>query len=384
MKTLFRNGSIHTMNGTEVVHSLLVEDGRILDVNCDVPAGECQVVDLHGKTVLPGFHDSHEHFLCYATDKEKINFFGIRSLEEMAERTRRYIADRGIKKGEWIQGGGWNENEFDVPVLPSRQDLDKFCPDNPAIFTRTCCSVAVANTAALREPYEGDPENKGIFVYDEKVFYDLLEKAYRNGLQLAIHAIGDYTMDVILDCYEKIAAKYPKPDPRFRIIHCQITSEDILDRFARNGVLADIQPLFIRADMEIAEELLGKERVSTSYAWKTMLDKGIHVSGSSDAPVESFDPILAIHCAVTSQNLDGQPAGGWLPQQKLTVQEAVALYTTGSAYTSYEENVKGKLCPGYLADFIVLSQDIFSIPENEIVNTKVEQTYLGGKLVYSR
>ena len=239
-------------------------------------------------------------------------------------------------------------------------------------------------TAALREPYEGDPENKGIFVYDEKVFYDLLEKAYRNGLQLAIHAIGDYTMDVILDCYERIAAKYPKPDPRFRIIHCQITSEDILDRFARNGVLADIQPLFIRADMEIAEELLGKERVSTSYAWKTMLNKGIHVSGSSDAPVESFDPILAIHCAVTSQNLDGQPAGGWLPQQKLTVQEAVALYTTGSAYTSYEENVKGKLCPGYLADFIVLSQDIFSVPENEIVNTKVEQTYLGGKLVYSR
>ena len=511
--------------GTEAVEEVQERNTRL---------DGAQVVDLHGKTVLPGFHDSHEHFLCYATDKEKINFFGIRSLEEMAERTRRYIADRGIKKGEWIQGGGWNENEFDVPVLPSRQDLDKFCPDNPAIFTRTCCSVAVANTAALkaagifddiptlqdghivvdengvptgmlherarhlvydiltkytkeqlkqfildyqkdllstglttvqtddfklwdatiddilaayeeldkegklnvrfiqqlrlitdaqledylhrhsgrtgdgseffkigafkllpdgslggktaalREPYEGDPENKGIFVYDEKVFYDLLEKAYRNGLQLAIHAIGDYTMDVILDCYEKIAAKYPKPDPRFRIIHCQITSEDILDRFARNGVLADIQPLFIRADMEIAEELLGKERVSTSYAWKTMLDKGIHVSGSSDAPVESFDPILAIHCAVTSQNLDGQPAGGWLPQQKLTVQEAVALYTTGSAYTSYEENVKGKLCPGYLADFIVLSQDIFSVPENEIVNTKVEQTYLGGKLVYSR
>ena len=150
MKTLFNNGSIHTMNGTEVVHSLLVEDGRILAVNCDAPAGECQVVDLQGKTVLPGFHDSHEHFLCYATDKEKINFFGTRSLEEMAERTRRYIADRGVKKGEWIQGGGWNENEFDVPVLPSRQDLDKFCPDNPAIFARACCSVAVANTAALK------------------------------------------------------------------------------------------------------------------------------------------------------------------------------------------------------------------------------------------
>ena len=534
MKTLFQNGNIHTMNGSEVVRSLLVENGRVVDVNCGVPDDACQVVDLHGKTVLPGFHDSHQHFLCYATDKEKINFFGSRSLQEMADRTKKYIAERGIQKGEWIQGGGWNENDFDVPVLPSRQDLDAFCPDNPAIFTRACCSVAVANTAALkaagifdhppvlqdghivldengvptgmlherarhlvynsltkytkeqlkqfildyqkdllatglttvqtddfklwdaaiddilaayedldregkldvrfiqqvrlvnnqelddylrhhegrtgsgseffkigafkllpdgslggktaalREPYEGDPQNKGIFVYDEQEFYDLLEKAHRNGLQLAMHAIGDHTMDVILDCYEKIAAKYPKADPRFRIIHCQITSEDILDRFARNGVLADVQPLFIRADMEVAEELLGKDRVSTSYAWKTMLNKGIHVSGSSDAPVESFDPILAIHCAVTSQNLEGQPAGGWLPKQKLSVQEAVALYTTGSAYTSFEENSKGKLSPGYLADFIVLSQDIFSVPESEIIRTKIEQTYLGGKLVYTR
>ena len=479
MKTLFRNGSIHTMNGTEVVHSLLVEDGRILDVNCDVPAGECQVVDLHGKTVLPGFHDSHEHFLCYATDKEKINFFGIRSLEEMAERTRRYnpaiftrtccsvaVANTAALKAAGIfddiptlQDGHIVVDEngvptgmlherarhlvYDILTKYTKEQLKQFILDYQKDLLSTGLTTVQTDdfklwegklnvrfiqqlrlitdaqledylhrhsgrtgdgseffkigafkllpdgslggkTAALREPYEGDPENKGIFVYDEKVFYDLLEKAYRNGLQLAIHAIGDYTMDVILDCYEKIAAKYPKPDPRFRIIHCQITSEDILDRFARNGVLADIQPLFIRADMEIAEELLGKERVSTSYAWKTMLDKGIHVSGSSDAPVESFDPILAIHCAVTSQNLDGQPAGGWLPQQKLTVQEAVALYTTGSAYTSYEENVKGKLCPGYLADFIVLSQDIFSVPENEIVNTKVEQTYLGGKLVYSR
>ena len=210
MKTLFRNGSIHTMNGTEVVHSLLVEDGRILDVNCDVPAGECQVVDLHGKTVLPGFHDSHEHFLCYATDKEKINFFGIRSLEEMAERTRRYIADRGIKKGEWIQGGGWNENEFDVPVLPSRQDLDKFCPDNPAIFTRTCCSVAVANTAALKAAgiFDDIPTlQDGHIVVDENgvptgmlherarhLVYDILTKYTKEQLK---QFILDYQKDLL-------------------------------------------------------------------------------------------------------------------------------------------------------------------------------------------
>ena len=533
MKTVFKNGKIHTMDGTEVVSAFAVEDGRVVALD-SVPAdGKTVEVDLAGKTVIPAFHDSHEHFLCYATDKEKINFFGAKSLDDMARLTKEYIAKKGIKKGEWIQGGGWNENDFDNPVLPTRQDLDKFCPDNPAIFTRTCCSVAVANTlalkeagifdnppqmddgcivvdengvptgmlherarfliydiltkytkdqlkefilayqedllatglttvqtddfklwdatikdimdayreldkegklkvrfiqqlrlitmeeldyyladgqitgegsehfkigafkllpdgslggrtAALREPYVNDGDNRGIFVYDEDEFYALLEKAHVSGLQLAMHAIGDRTMDIVLDCYEKLAAKYPKDDPRFRIIHCQITDETILDRFAKNGVLADVQPLFIRADMEIAEELLGKERLSTSYNWKTMLDKGIHVSGSSDAPVESFDPMLAIHCAVSSTNLEGKPKGGWMPDQKLSVQEAVALYTTGSAYTSFEENYKGKLKEGYLADFLVLSDDIFSVGEENILSVKVDKTYMGGEEVYSR
>ena len=212
----------------------------------------------------------------------------------------------------------------------------------------------------------------------------MLEKAHVSGLQLAIHAIGDRTMDIILNCYERLAAKYPKADPRFRIIHCQITGEDTLDRFAANNVLADIQPLFIRADMEVAEELLGKERLATSYNWKTMLDKGIRISGSSDAPVESFDPMPAIHCAVTSTNLEHMPEGGWMPDQKLTVQEAVALYTTGSAYTAYEEEYKGKLKEGYLADFIVLTDDLFSVDEKDILSVKVEKTFLGGEEVYSR
>jgi len=127
VKTLFTGGQIHTMNGEEIVQSMLVEDGRVIATNCNGVQADC-TVDLEGKTVLPGFHDSHEHFLCYATDKEKINFFGVKSLAEMEQRTVEYIHSRGVKKGEWIQGGGWNENDFDVPVLPTRQDLDKFCP----------------------------------------------------------------------------------------------------------------------------------------------------------------------------------------------------------------------------------------------------------------
>ena len=426
MKTLFRNGSIHTMNGTEIVHSLLVEDGRILDVNCDVPAGECQVVDLHGKTVLPGFHDSHEHFLCYATDKEKINFFGIRSLEEMAERTRRYIADRGIKKGEWIQGGGWNENEFDVPVLPSRQDLDKFCPDNPAIFTRACCSVAVANTAALKAAgiFDDPPTlQDGHIVVDENgvptgmlherarhLVYDILTKYTKEQLKQFIldyqkdllstglttvqtddFKLWDATIDDILAAYEELD-KEGKLNVRFIQQLRLITDAQLEDYLHRHsGRTGDGSEFFkIGAFKLLPDGSLGGKTAALREPYEgDPENKGIFVYDEKvfyDLLEKAYRNglQLAIHCAVTSQNLEGQPEGGWLPQQKLTVQEAVALYTTGSAYTSYEENVKGKLCPGYLADFIVLSQDIFSVPENEIVNTKVEQTYLGGKLVYSR
>ena len=461
MKTIFKNGRIHTMNGGEIVDSISVEDGRIVSDDYVPEDGRIREVDLCKKTVIPAFHDSHQHFLCYATDKEKINFFDAKSLADMEYLTKKYMKEKDIKKGQWIQGGGWNENNFEDPILPTRRDLDKFCPDNPAIFTRACCSVAVANTLALKEAgiFENPPQmDDGLIVTDEDgvptgmlnerarfLIYDILTKYSKDELkgfildyQKDLLKVGlttvqtddfklwDASIKDILDAYReldkegklkvrfiqqlrlinmqelnyyladgnvtgegseffKIGAFKLLPDGSlgFRIIHCQITGEDTLDRFARDHVLADIQPLFIRADMEVAEELIGKERLSTSYNWKTMLEKGIHVSGSSDAPVESFDPMLAIHCAVTSTNLQGEPEGGWMPDQRLTVQEAVELYTTGSAYTAYEEEYKGKLKEGYLADFIVLSDDIFSIDEKEILSVKVEKTFLGGEEVYS-
>jgi hypothetical protein len=532
MKQYFYNGDIHTMIGDEVINSFLVENEVITAINCDKEVSDdCMLIDLKGKTVIPGFHDSHQHFLCYATDKEKINFFKARSLEDMFDLTKQYISEKNIEKGQWIQGGGWNENNFDTMKVPTREDLDKICPDNPAIFTRACCSTAVANTlalktagifenppllsdgvivvdengiptgmleerarfivydslpkytksslkyfigkyqddllsaglttvqtddfklwdaeisdildayqeldiegklkvrfieqlrlvnhkeldeyllnkhknnnetnhfrtgafkllldgslggktAALESGYEGDIHNKGILTYSEDEFYSLLEKAHINDMQLAMHAIGDRAMDMIMDCYEKLSINKPKADPRYRIIHCQITTDNILDRFVRNDVIADIQPLFITTDMEIAEKLLGKERLKSSYNWKTMINKGIHVSGSSDAPVESFEPMLAIYCAVNSKNLKGLPSSGWMPEQKLSIQEAVEMYTIGSAYTSFEEKTKGKLAVGYLADFIVLERNVFSIPEDQLKEVKIEETYIGGLIAF--
>lgn len=537
MKQLFHHGHIHTMEGAQVISAFLAEDGVIRAIGdyeqLKQEHPDCVDVDLEGKCVIPGFHDTHQHFLCYATDKEKIDFFNAASLEDMAQLTKDYIKKRQIPKGTWIQGGGWNENNFADKRLPTREDLDRFCPDHPAIFTRACCSVAVANTlalqtagilqdpplmedgrivldshgvptgmleerarfllydiipnidrqhlkesiltyqedllacglttvqtddfklwdasiedilaayreldqegrlkvrfrqqlrlinhaqlddflaqglktgdgteffklgaykllpdgslggktAGLREPYEGDPENRGILTYHTEELYSLLKKAHTHGLQLAMHAIGDRTMDQVLDCYEQLLREAPAADPRFRIIHCQITTEDILERFARLGILADIQPMFICADMKIADALLGADRTRWSYNWKTMLRMGIHVSGSSDAPVESFAPLSAIYCAVASKDLAGQPSGGWMPEQRLTRQEAVALYTTGAAYTAFEEGCKGKLAPGYLADFLVLSDDLFTVPEEQLLNIRVEQTYVGGQLMYQK
>lgn len=535
MKKLFYNATFHTMDGEKTAGNMLIENDRILALDCDPAAyandPDCRAIDLNGRTVLPGFHDSHQHFLCYAIDKEKIDFYNAKSVGEMAEMTRAYIQGRSVPKGQWVQGGGWNENFFDVRRVPTRQQLDEMAPDHPVMFTRACCSTAVANTAALKlagifdnppqmsdgeivvdedgiptgllnerarfyvyniipniskdavkqlildhqedllrtglttvqtddfklwdatfqdilqayreleqegrlkvrfiqqlrlvdhkeldaylamgikpyegtdrfkvgtfkllpdgslggktaallQPYEGEVANKGILTYSRAELYSLLEKAHTNGLQLAMHAIGDGAMDMVLSCYKELQEKHPKEDPRFRIIHCQITSQDILDRFAAQGVIADVQPLFIKADMEVAEQLIGKERLSTSYNWKTMLTKGVHVSGSSDAPVESFDPRLAIYCALTSKNLEGKPEGGWMPEQRLSRAEAVGLYTTGAAYTCYEENRKGMLKEGFLADFIVLPEDLMTVPEEKIQTLNIDEAWIGGEKVY--
>ena len=210
MKTIFKNGRIHTMNGGEIVDSISVEDGRIVSDDYVPEDGRIREVDLCKKTVIPAFHDSHQHFLCYATDKEKINFFDAKSLADMEYLTKKYMKEKDIKKGQWIQGGGWNENNFDDPILPTRRDLDKFCPDNPAIFTRACCSVAVANTLALKEAgiFENPPEmDDGLIVTDENgvptgmlnerarfLIYDILTKYSKDELK---GFILDYQKDLL-------------------------------------------------------------------------------------------------------------------------------------------------------------------------------------------
>ena len=238
-----------------------------------------------------------------------------------------------------------------------------------------------ARTASLREDYSDAPGNKGIAVYTQDELDEMVFTAHKSGMQVAVHAIGDGAVAQCIHAFAK-AWESDHVDLRNRIVHCQFVDEDMLDQMVMNHIAADIQPPFVPSDCLLTESRLS-ERASGGYVWKSMIEKGIHVGGGSDSPVESFRPVWGIHCAVNRTDEHFQPAGGWHPEQKLTVEEAVRLYTSAGAYLSFEEERKGTLEAGKLADFVVLDQDLFEVKPEQIKDTKVCMTVVGGIVVYA-
>lgn len=241
-----------------------------------------------------------------------------------------------------------------------------------------------ARTAALTKHYEDDPSTYGIAVYEQEELDEIVNTAHNHEMQIAIHCIGDRAMYMAFEALEKVLKKNPRENHRHGIVHCQITDEYLLDKFKELDILAYIQPIFLDYDWHITESRIGSDLTKTSYNWKTLIDKGVHVSCGSDCPVESFNVLNGIYEAVTRKDLKGEPKEGWLPEQKLTVEEAVYAYTMAGAYSSFEENIKGSIEEGKLADMVVLSQDIFEIPEDDIKNTEVEMTLFNGEIVYKK
>ncbi len=239
-----------------------------------------------------------------------------------------------------------------------------------------------SRSAYLLQPYRDDPENVGLPQHSSEELYRLVKQADEKGWQIGIHAIGDAANRMVLDVYEKIAAENYQPDRRWRIEHAQLVQPEDVARFARLGVVASMQPVHCISDMKWAEDRIG-ERVQYAYSWRSMLKHHVPLAFGTDWPVEPLNPLLGIYAAVTRQDTSGNPSGGWYPEQRLTVGEAVYAYTYGSAYAAKAEHWQGRLLPGYVADFVVLDRDIFTIPPREIIETRVVATYLGGEKVYA-
>ena len=241
-----------------------------------------------------------------------------------------------------------------------------------------------SGTAAFFDPYTDDPKTSGLLLYPVPELERLIREADAAGFQLAVHAIGDRANSLVLDAFEKAAAVNPARERRFRIEHAQVVRKADLARYRRLGVIASIQPSHGIDDMRWAERRIGRERSRDAYNVRSFTEAGIPVAFGTDWFVEPLDPRLGLYAAVTRERPEGGPPAGWVPEEKIALEDALDLYTRGSAYAEFAEKEKGTLDPGMLADLVVFAADLFRIPAREILTTPVDFTVAGGRVVFDR
>ncbi|MFQ5631534.1 MAG: amidohydrolase [bacterium] len=241
--------------------------------------------------------------------------------------------------------------------------------------------------AWLLEPYSDDPGNSGHETMPAEQVYEVSKRALEHGYQVCVHAIGDRANKEVLDAFERAFKENPDAakDARFRMEHAQILDEKDIPRFAGLGVIASMQGIHCTSDRPWAGDRLGQERIDEgAYVWQKLLQSGATIINGTDAPVEDVDPIASFYASVSRQGPDGNPPGGFDPDQKMTREQALRSYTLDAAYGGFEESIKGSIEVGKLADFAVFSKDIMTAPDNELLTTRVEYTIVGGKVAYSR
>jgi predicted amidohydrolase YtcJ len=241
-----------------------------------------------------------------------------------------------------------------------------------------------ASTAWLHRPYDDDPGTSGLIVTDSAELAAWIRDADAAGLHVAVHAIGDRANDWLLDAYAEAIRRNGRRDRRFRVEHAQHLTPEAIGRFAALDVVASMQPYHIIDDGRWAEKRIGPERVRTSYTLRSLLDSGARLAFGSDWNVAPLDPLLGIYAAVTRRTLDGKHPDGWVPEQKITVEEALRAYTAGPAYAAFMEKELGTLEPGKLADLVVLSENILTIDPVRIPEVQVDYTIIQGEVVYAR
>ena len=239
-----------------------------------------------------------------------------------------------------------------------------------------------STTALFYQPYGDDPSTSGVLVTPEDSLRAWIGGADSAGLQVAVHAIGERANGVVLDIYDSVAKAHGPRDRRFRDEHAQHLRRQDIERIARGGVIASMQPYHAIDDGRWAEKRIGPERIKTTYAFRSLLDRGAHLAFGSDWTVAPIDPILGIYAAVTRRTLDGKHPDGWVPEQKISLDEALRAYTVGNAYGVFAERTRGRLAAGYKADLVLLDRDLTRIPPEAIERAAVRATVVGGKVVF--
>ncbi|OGC80014.1 MAG: hypothetical protein A2W07_07790 [candidate division Zixibacteria bacterium RBG_16_43_9] len=380
------------------VNSLALQMSKI-DKNCSSPEGGTIIEDAHtGEPIgillenamqlveriipKPSFK---EQTLAIREAVKEANRFGITSVQDNSDVEVLEVYKKLLEKDELkVRVSEWlplelirNHEELKrlIESFPEKSNLLK-----PGLLKIMADGTLGSRTAFLFEPYSDEPGKSGVLLYEEKEMEDMVLLADKSGYQVGIHAIGDRANHTVLNIYEKIQKLNPERERRHRIEHCSLLREADIPRFAKSGTVASVQPSFWSSDKKWLEQRLGKERMKGAYAFKSLLDSGTVLAFGTDWPVESLNPMLGIYSAVT------RAVGAYChtPLQKLTVEQAVKAYILGSAYAEFQEKEKGSLEIGKLADIVVLSKDIFSIQLEEILETEVEMTILGGKVIYSK
>src|SRR5450759_3249593 len=240
-----------------------------------------------------------------------------------------------------------------------------------------------SGTALMFEPFTDNPSTSGLAMMPYEEIEKMVLTADKSGFQIGVHAIGDKGNNWVLNAYEQAIRINGKRDSRHRIEHAQTLQSSDIPRFAQLGVIASMQPTHCISDKKFCEKRIGSERAKGAYAWKSLADAGAILAFGTDYQVEPLNPMEGLYAAVTRKDRLGEEGEGWHPEQKIKMEEAIKYYTLGSAYSQFMENRKGMIRPGFLADIVILDKDLMTIPENEIMKTKVDYTITGGKIVYA-
>lgn len=522
-KKILFNGPIITINEDQpAVEAVGIENEKIIAVGKfeDVKKTletEYDLIDLRGKTLLPGFIDSHMHPLSFMFLLLNLDLSEVKSLKELQELLKEACAKR--KKGDFILALKLKEEEFDIPKLPTRWELDEVCPNNPVFIVRYDGHIGIANSKALElgeidsnsidpeggeirrndqgeltgvlsenalellfskiekylipepnilrefadkafgllakngitsvhgqlnegripiykmiqdnilqswyafvsidkpkklvrlkkppldggkedskfkigslklfldgtfgaktacmwEPFTDAPNSCGFCVIDEEEMYEKMKVAHNDGFQIAIHVIGDKGNRICVDLYKRLLTEFPREDHRHRIEHASMLTEDVLHDMKEYGIIASCQPPFINSEYKWLEKRIGKERCKYTYPMKSIIDAGIVLASGSDCPVEDPNVIMGLH-ALVDRN-------GFIPEQCISIEDALKTYTINAAYAAFEENIKGSIEVGKLADFVILDKNPLEVKEDEIRNIRVLETIIRGKTIYKR